>query len=106
MPDYPPVPFFSWYKRTLQLFRSITQMQGRHPNALSRTERYSFGMVRGFVGTNLKYAPEVIDRDNQAVNHGQNGWWVLQDVVEAEEPNLDVYYTKAIDDLLTKLRFI
>lgn len=81
MPDYPPQPPNSRYVRTFTLFRSITTMQGKAPEALSRVEP-RFGSVVGVVGTKLRYAPWVIDKSRQTKSHKSHGWWNLQDVVK------------------------
>jgi hypothetical protein len=106
LPDYPPEPPLSSYRRTLQLFRSLTRMQGQNPNALSRVEKGLLAGVRGFIGTNLEYAQWVIDEDYQAWFHEDNGWWVLQDVVHEQEEAITDIYDEAIDNILGKLGFL
>lgn len=91
LPKHPPAPAFSTYRRTLTLWRTLTGFVGSVPDALSRVEKL-FGDVKGFIGTRLKYAPWVIDRDNQTAVHKANNWWNLQDeVVKMKEGIINVY---------------
>lgn len=77
----------------MTLWRSITNLIGRHPEALSRVEAWPGGAVRGFVGTKLKYAPYVIDRERQAWMH-VGRWWTLQGVVEAQKKSIVIEFVK------------
>lgn len=119
MPAYPPAPASSGrtrdkggrfvrfgYKRTMQLFRSITRLQGKHPNALSRVEKGLLAGSRGFIGTNLEYAQWVIDEEYQAWFHTDNGWWTLQEVIEDEQDAITDIFEDGIEDMLRKLNLI
>lgn len=97
MPKYPPPPAGSTYRRTMTLWRTITSFAGLVPDALSRVETL-FAEVRGIIGTKLKYAPWVIDEDNQTEAHASNGWWTLQDVVRKLRPGIVKVYEKGIRD--------
>jgi hypothetical protein len=90
IPDYPPKPPTSKYRRTMTLWRSITTRT--HPLSWSGIET-GFGEVRGYVGTKVKYAHWVIDRDRQAWFHRQRGWWTLQDVIEDNQDRIVVEYS-------------
>lgn len=106
IPEYPPAPAMSTYRRTLQLFRSLTSLRGQAPDALSRVEASAFGLMKGFVGTNLEYAHWVVDDEDQTKVHWNNGWWTLQRVIEESEDAIGLIYDHAIDDMLRKLRFV
>jgi hypothetical protein len=98
IPDYPPQPPNSTYRRTMTLGRTITTLQGKAPEALSRVEPL-FGKIVGIVGTKLSYAPWVIDRNRQTKVHKRHGWWNLQDVVRGLRSGI----TKVYRDGLKKL---
>lgn len=102
LPDYPPQPVMSTYRRTLTLWRTITGFQGTVPDALARVEKL-FGEIQGFVGTRLKYAPWVIDRDNQTRAHKANGWWNLQDEVLKVKDGIVKVYEKGIDKFVRSI---
>lgn len=100
IPDYPPAPPNSTYRRTMTLFRSVTTMQGKHPQALSRIEP-RFGSVVGIVGTRLSYAPWVIDKSRQTKVHKGHGWWNLQDVVRNLRSGIVNVYREGLKKLMT-----
>ncbi len=95
VPNYPPAPAGSTYRRTLTLFRTITTLMGSYPDALSRVESL-FGMVRGIVGTKLNYAGFVIDETQQTNTHKNNGWWVLQKVVLSLKSDIKKIYEQGV----------
>lgn len=80
VPTYPPPPAGSSYRRTGTLGRSIT------------TEVKAIGTRQvGSIGTNVVYAPYVIDKERQAGMH-VGRWWTLQDVVlKARDKVIDIY---------------
>lgn len=96
LPKYPPAPAFSSYRRTMTLWRTLTGMVGSVPDALSRVEKL-FGEVRGYIGTRLKYAPWVIDREEQQAAHKEHGWWNLQDEIVKMRGGIENVYRKGID---------
>lgn len=96
LPKYPPAPANSSYRRTMTLWRTLTGMVGSAPDALSRVEKL-FGEVRGYIGTRLKYAPWVIDRDNQTAVHKEHGWWNLQDEIVKMKDGIVKVYQNGID---------
>lgn len=96
LPNYPPEPAYSTYRRTLTLWRTITGFAGSVPDALSRVEKL-FGEIVGFVGTKLKYAPWVIDRDRQTAVHREHGWWNLQDQVEKMRDGIVNVYRRGVE---------
>lgn len=101
IPNYPPKPPTSRYRRTLTLWRSITTMT--HPQAWSGVG-VEGGQIVGYVGTRVKYAPYVIDRERQAWFHRRNGWWTLQDVVESQQQGiLDSFTNGFVQSLNSKL---
>lgn len=95
MPDYPPKPPNSTYDRRFLLFKSVTHMKTKHPEALSRVEP-RFGSVTGIVGTRLSYAPWVIDKSRQTRTHKAHGWWNLQDVVKGMRTGIYNVYRQAM----------
>jgi len=96
LPNYPPAPANSSYRRTMTLWRTLTGMVGSVPDALSRVEKL-FGEVRGYIGTRLKYAPWVIDRDEQQAIHKEHGWWNLQDEIVKMKDGIVKMYSDGID---------
>ena len=98
VPPYPPAPATSTYSRTGTLGRSVTSLAGMAPGALSDVNPLSGGVI-GVVGTNVKYAGYVIDRNRQAHMH-KGRWWVLQDVVEKAKPGIKKILQKAVNELL------
>lgn len=101
MPEYPPAPADSSYRRTLTLFRTLTTLMGSYPDASSRVESLSDRVV-GLVGTTLEYAPYVIDETLQTAVHKGNGWWVLQDVVLGSEAGIRAIYQHGIDSFIIR----
>lgn len=95
MPKYPAQPAGSTYRRTGTLGRSVTTMQGSAPGALSRVES-SFGDVKGIVGTRIRYATWVIDRENQTPNF-RAYWWNLQDTVIGLRKGIRETYKKELN---------
>ena len=95
MPDYPPERAGSSYRRTFTLERSITSMVGDAPGALSEVRKERRDVV-GLVGTGIKYAPFVIDRDRQASVH-VGTWWLLQDYVERQVDKVATIIISEID---------
>ena len=71
---YPTAKPESRYIRTMDLWRSLTVgklgLQGIH------SVKGIHGGVEGRWGTNVKYAPYVIDQNRQAAHMGR--WWTLQ----------------------------
>lgn len=97
---YPPPPPASTYTRTGTLGRSITSMAGQNPEALSRVESL-FGGVRGIIGTNVKYAPYVIDEERQAEVH-RGRWWTLQGEVRRLRDQIVKFYVDSLSEYLQK----
>ncbi len=95
VPPYPPQPPTSTYVRTGQLGRSITSLQGAHPNALGRVGELG-GDIVGIIGTNLEYAPYVIDKERQAYMH-KGRWYTLQDVVTKASEGIRKIYEAMIN---------
>ena len=95
LPPYPPPPTGSTYRRTGTLGRSITSLFGQHPDALSKIQPFGGG-VHGIIGTQLKYAPFVIDEDRQAGVH-RGRWWTLQQAVRNQTQAIVDYWKKAVD---------
>jgi hypothetical protein len=93
IPDYPV--YKSNYIRTFTLFRTITSLQGKAPDALSRVEP-RFGKIVGIVGTRLSYAPWVIDKKRQTRSHKAHGWWNLQDVVRGLRKGIKKIYVEGV----------
>ena len=100
LPPYPPPPANSTYRRTGTLGRSVTSLKGAHPNALSEVK--SLGSeVHGIIGTNLKYAPYVIDQDKQAGVHSGR-WWTLQGEFTKLRDSIVGFFQKQIDAFVKK----
>lgn len=100
IPPYPSPPPDSTYRRTGQLGRSLTAMQGRNPDALSRVESTLFGDV-GYVGTRTKYSPYVVDQDRQARVH-KGRWYTLQQVLRNSRAGIVMIYKKAYRAMIKK----
>ena len=98
IPAYPPASLDSSYRRTGTLGRSVTSMQGQAPGALSRVESLGSHTV-GYLGTNVTYAPWVIDDNRQAYMH-RGRWWTLQKVVQKAKPGIIKILRKSILDHL------
>ncbi|MGW8177383.1 MAG: hypothetical protein ACWGQW_01085 [bacterium] len=97
LPPYPsPKNPDSPYVRTNTLWRSLTHLQGSAPMALSRKEQLGTEF-HGIIGTNVKYAPYVIDEDEQAWMHVGH-WWILQDEVQKAEAGIKAIYRKAVKE--------
>jgi len=99
VPPYPPPPEGSTYRRTMTLGRSITTMKGKSPTAESRVKVKSLGVVLGYIGTNVKYAPYVISRVDQAMTH-KGRWYTLESVVEKAKSGINKIFRKNIRNLL------
>lgn len=93
-PPYPPEPSNSTYDRTGRLGRSVRELQGSNPDALSRTEVRPFGAV-GFIGTRVESSPYVIDEQNQAWMH-RGRWWTLQNFVKGLTGQIVEMYRKGL----------
>jgi hypothetical protein len=98
VPDYPPAPPNSSYRRTGQLGRSIsTKVQALND------------IVVGEIGTNLDYAPHVISSEAtpnggpQAWMH-KDRWWTLQGVVDGAMDWATERFQEMVDRLLAKAR--
>lgn len=90
VPPYPSPPPDSTYRRTGTLGRSIT----------TQVRELGTQMV-GVIGTNVVYAPYVIDEKRQAAMHSGR-WWTLQAVVRKARAGVRAIYRAAIRDLLGK----
>jgi len=95
VPDYPPPPESSTYRRTGTLGRGIT------------TEVRSVGnAIVGVIGNNVIYAPDVISleavggRGPQTRRHKQTGWYTLQEVVRKAHDVVVNIYREAVQGLL------
>lgn len=76
VPPYPPPPAGSTYDRTGTLGRRLGA-GGGSPDIYEVREAGNY--FEGSFGTNLEYAPWVIDEDRQAWMH-RGRWWTLQGV--------------------------
>ena len=102
VPRYPPAPANSFYRRTGLLGRSVTTLMGKGPSeALSRVEKPLFGKVHGFIGTKVKYAQRVIDKENQTELFASY-WWNLQDVVTGLRKGIRDIYKKSLSAFFRK----
>lgn len=103
VPEYPPEPPGSRYRRTATLGRSLTGMAGTAEGALAGVETVAGG-VRGFVGSAVPYAPEVIGEEGeQAEVHQEHGWWRLGEVVAEAVPGVERILEEGVGDLLEEL---
>lgn len=96
VPGYPAPPAGSTYTRTGTLGRSVTSMQGQAPGALSRVESVGAHSI-GYIGTNIVYAPYVIDENEVAFMH-KGRWWTLQNVVKGAVDGVVKIIRAAISD--------
>ena len=99
LPKYPPKPAASTYRRTGTLGRTLTSLQGRHPDALSRIETLGTAVV-GLIGTKLKYARFVIDADQQAGHMCH--WWTLQGAFEGARREIVRIYERMLRDIIKR----
>lgn len=100
LPPYPPPPAGSKYIRTVKLGQSITTLKGASPYALSEVKLLG-SEVHGIIGTNLKYAPYVIDAEKQASVHSGR-WWTLQGEFAKLRDSIVTYFQKQIDAFVKK----
>lgn len=80
--EYPPPPPNSPYRRTGELGRSI----------YGEVRTLNSGPV-GVIGTNLKYAPYVIDQKNQAWMH-KGRWWTIQGKIKQYRTEIDDFFRR------------
>lgn len=100
-PAYPPPPPMSKYTRTGTLGRSVTTLQGKHADALSRIEPLNGGRgVQGYVGTKLTYADSVIGEHQKRAFAGR--WWRLVDVVTKSRNGIMRIWQRTLQDLIKK----
>lgn len=99
---YPPKPAGSTYRRTMTLWRTITTLQGRAPDALSRVERRAFGEIVAIAGTRLNYAPFVIDEKRQSRAQKSNRWWTLQSEVKRMASGIRDMYRESLNEWIKK----
>ena len=100
MPSYPPPPPASTYVRTLLLGRSLTSMVGQADQARSRVEGDGAN-IRGYVGTAVQYAPDVIG-NNQARPH-RGRWWRLEASVLSHKRQLEAEFEAAAQTITERL---
>jgi hypothetical protein len=86
--------------RTGTLGRSVTSSKA--PGAISKVRRVPGG-VEGRWGSNVKYAPWVIDRDRQRDYHRDHGWWTLQDEAKRMVPKVRKEFEAASTRIANKL---
>jgi len=87
---YPPKPPDSRYRRTMTLHDSWTKKVGR-----SRLMALLGGNLKAVVGSNVKYAPYVQDRDEQAWMH-KGRWKTAQDVAETKAQEVKDHIERAL----------
>lgn len=93
MPGYPAPPDGSTYTRTGYLGRSVTSLVGRAPGAESTVEESGDTLVRGIVGTAVRYGPYVIGQA-QAKQH-QGRWWLLEENVRSHQREISAEFEEA-----------
>ena len=74
-------------------------MKGKGTGAESRVEVKSLGVVVGYIGSNINYAPYVIGKDKQAKAH-KGRWYTLEKVVENAKSGVNKIFRKNIRNLL------
>jgi len=98
------------YRRTMTLAGSIGSSPGGgkagSPSIYSVTG--SGKDVKGQFGTNLNYAPYVIDPDRQAYMHrpgykGRRGWWTMDDVVKRARDKIERLWRAMVEDVTKAL---
>lgn len=77
VPDYPPPPAGSRYRRTHTLGNSLIKGSGLN---VMKSEKIS-GMHQGTFGTKVKYAPYVISDTHQAWMH-KDWWWTVEVIAQ------------------------
>ena len=96
---YPPKPEGSKYRRTGTLGRSLTSFA--HGDSIHSVKRIAGG-VEGRWGTNVKYAPYVIDQNSQAWMH-KGRWWTLQGEAKRMTPQVKAEFEAASVRIANKL---
>jgi len=92
MPSYPPPPDGSIYTRTGYLGRSMASLVGRAPGAESTVEGDG-DLIRGIVGTAVRYAPYVIGPAQAKVHQGR--WWLLDETVRSHQREIIAEFEEA-----------
>lgn len=88
VPPYPPTLANQRYRRTGRLGRSIT------------TDVRVLGAdVVGTIGTNVRYAPDVIGLGKQKPIH-ENRWWTLEKVVSDNKTRAIEIFEEQLENLL------
>ena len=96
VPEYPPPPPASTYRRTGTLGRQI-----------NTAVKEVGGKIQGVIGSPTEYSPWVISSEavpevgagpQAAVHKGR--WWTLQDVVKKSLAEVKRFYDKLIEDML------
>ena len=100
MPPYPAKSDSSTYVRTGYLGRSMTSLVGRAPDAESTVEGEG-DVIRGIVGTAVRYAPYVIG-PAQAKAH-QGNWWLLEETVRSHTREINAEFEEAEERIMIYL---
>lgn len=100
VPAYPPAPPTSRYRRTGTLGRTLgSSITG---GAKGEPEIYTVQKMgetwEGRFGTNLSYAPYVIDENKQTRIH-QRRWWTLPQVAERAKAKIERLWQIMANDL-------
>ena len=96
---YPQKKPESRYGRTMTLWHSLTNSQ--HGQAIYSVTRVHGG-VEGRWGTNVPYAPYVIDKNRQAWMH-KGRWWTLQGEAKRMIPLVVKEFDTAATNIADKL---
>jgi hypothetical protein len=101
------------YRRTGTLGRTLGSSQaggkaGR-PTVYGVYSNMSGTELVGEFGTNLSYAPYVIDPERQAYMHkpgykGRPGWWTMDTIKEKAEAKINELWNKMVAAVIRKLR--
>lgn len=100
MPGYPEPPGGSTYRQTGYLGRSMTSLVGRAPGAESQVEGDG-DVIRGIVGTAVRYAPYVIGPAQAKVHQGR--WWLLEETVRSHTREINAEFEEAEERIMIYL---
>jgi len=96
VPEYPPPPPASTYRRTGTLGRQINtavkEVGSEIYGVIGSPTKYSPGVISS------EYIPEVGAGPQAAVHKGR--WWTLQDVVKKSLAEVKRFYSKMLEDLI------
>ena len=103
VPAYPPEPEDSSYTRTGTLGRTLGSSEGggkggAYPDIYEVHPLGSASGYEGRFGTNLDYAPSVVDPEEQAAVH-RGRWWTMTTIAEKAHDKIVAVFQGLADEL-------